>query len=429
MQTPIKPLDHILWQQPNKNIQPCKQNMHVQVAIIGGGMAGLSAAQAFANKGKKVAVFEQYFCGSGASGKSSGFITPNAELSCIDFENQFGRDGALKIWNMISGGVQTIKNNIADFNIDCEFAAQDSIMLASSKHAVKKMQQEHQALQSFNYPTTLLDQQSVRQHIASNKFFGGIIYPDTFSINAYAYCQGMVNVLKNVGVMIFEESPVIQIEGNTLHLPDAQVTADHIVVCVDRFLPNISDLKDIIYQVQNFIIASKPMTDHDIKKIFPNKRLLAWDSELIYNYFRITPNNRIILGGGDFFSMYANKDWHDYQRINHKLQTYFNNTFPEIFPTFEYQWSGLIGVSKDIAPLIGPDKNNPAVYYIAATAGLPIACGLGNYSAQAILDNDKTLEQYFSVYRDFKIQGIAAKILGKKLSFAMSHGMMQDLSL
>src|SRR5688500_13244563 len=113
------PNNHVFWYRHDKKPLQCTQNMHTEIAIIGGGMAGLSAAQAFADRGKKVAVFEQYFCGAGASGKSSGFITPNEELSLSDFSYQNNNEQAQKIWNFINGGIANIRNNIQTYNFDC----------------------------------------------------------------------------------------------------------------------------------------------------------------------------------------------------------------------------------------------------------------------------------------------------------------------
>ena len=82
-------------------VKPLLKDTHTQVVIVGGGMAGLSAAQSFAALGKKVVLLEQYYCGAGASGKSSGFITPNAELSLHDFDLRYGKDAAKRIWDLI----------------------------------------------------------------------------------------------------------------------------------------------------------------------------------------------------------------------------------------------------------------------------------------------------------------------------------------
>jgi gamma-glutamylputrescine oxidase len=84
-------------------------------------------------------------------------------------------------------------------------------------------------------------------------------------------------------------------------------------------------------------------------------------------------------------------------------------------------WPGLIGLSKDIAPLAGRDKDKPYLYYISAAAGLPIAAALGRYSAENLIDNKTDLDEYFSPYRSFMIGGITQKILGDGLTFALCN--------
>jgi len=108
-----------------------------------------------------------------------------------------------------------------------------------------------------------------------------------------------------------------------------------------------------------------------------------------------------------------------------KLTRYIKKTFPELEIQFEHMWPGLIGVSKDIAPITGTDKHSPSIYYIGAATGLPVAAMLGNYCADYILNKADTLKDYFSPYRTFPVQGTMQTILGTKATFALSHWLSQ----
>ena len=88
-------------------------------------------------------------------------------------------------------------------------------------------------------------------------------------------------------------------------------------------------------------------------------------------------------------------------------------------------WPGIIGVSKDIAPLAGPDKDSKSIYYIGATTGLTIAAMLGNYCADYIIDDADTLKNYFSPYRKFLINDTMQTFLGTKITFAFSNWIAQ----
>lgn len=415
------PKDHVLWYSNISETEPCTQNLDIEVAIVGGGIAGLSAAQEFAKQGKKVAIFEKYFCGSGATGKSSGFVTPNAELSLTDFSKRYNLDVAHQIWDLISSGVINISNNIQQHNFNCDFQTQDAFVLATRASELKNFEKEHENLTNIGYESKLYDQKSIQNIINSDQYFGALQYFNSFSFNPYLYCQELKNHLKSQGVLIFEQTPVIQILNHTLITPHATITADFIVVCVDHSFADLNLLNDDVFHAQTFVMASEQLSKEQIKNIFPNGNVMAWDTELIYNYFRITKDDRLILGGGDMFTSYANQEIHNYRRITKKLCNYFAKKFPKLNIQFEYQWPGLIGLSKDIAPILGRDQKYHHIYYVTAATGLATAAALGAYSAQHIIHNRNDLDSYFSPYRKFPVNGLLAKIMGKRLSFMLSN--------
>ncbi len=417
----MPPQDQVFWYLERDKILPCMHDMHADVVIVGGGMSGLSAAQAWQKRGKKVVLLERFYCGAGATGKSSGFITPNAELSLSEMTNRYTADGAFKIWNMISDGVENIRSNIIDFNFDCDYQLQDTIILANTLSAMKDLQLEHENLEKFGYKTQFYQKDSIQNYIGSQDYVGGIVYENSFGIDGYKYCQAMKRHLQSLGVLIFEETPVTSIEDHTVITAHAKITGDYIVVATDRFMPELGLLEQEVYHVQTFLMASQVLSDDQIKIIFPQKKFMAWDTDFIYQYFRVTGDNRLLLGGGNLSSTYSSQPMHDYQKMVDKLTAYISTKFPELEIVFEQMWPGLIGISKDIAPLVGRDKNKSYLFYIASSTGLPIAAALGSYSAANLLDDNQYLDAYFSPYRKFPISGIAQSLLGTKISFMLSH--------
>ena len=421
MKTIWPPQDQVFWYLNRNAIKPCSDDVWADVAIIGGGIAGLSAAQAFHNRGKKVVLLEQYYCGSGASGKNSGFITPNAELSFTDFSKRYDKEIAHNIWNFITSGVNDIQTNIQQHNFSCDYSPQDTLVVANSKKALKELEVEQHNLAHFNYPACIYTANELQHYIGSTKYYGGFNYANTFGINTYRYCQELKKYLQDQGVLIFEETPVTQINEHKLTTAHASITADYIIVCADRFTPELGVLTQDVYHAQTFLMISQQLTHEQANTLFPNKKRMVWDTDLVYNYFRLTGENRLLLGGGSLLNTYSSKPDHNSGYMLKKLTNYFNKKFPEFRIQFEQMWPGLMGLSKDIAPIAGRDKDNPFIYYIAATAGLPIAAALGRYSAENLLDGNTQLDDYFSPYRKFPIGGIAQSIMGTKISFALSN--------
>ncbi len=415
------PQDQTYWYLKRKAEPACHEDITTDVAIIGGGMAGLHAAQAWSKRGKKVVLLEQYYCGSGATGKSSGFITPNAELSFTDFSKRYNFETAHTIWDFITRGVDDIRSNIQQNHFACDYAPQDTIMVANTTDALKGLEIEYNNLAKADYKTAFYTQERVRKSIASDGYTGGVGYEETFGINGYLYCQEMKQQLQKFGVRVFEDTVVTAIKGHILTTPHARITADYIIVCTDRFMPELGLLKQEVYHAQTFLMVSEQLTDAQMRAIFPEKNLLVWDSELVYNYFRVTPNNQLLLGGGSMLKGYASSPEHDSKYMFEKLTNYFKAKFPGLQVQFKTMWPGLIGLSKDIAPLAGRDKERPHLYYISAAAGLPIAAALGRYSAEHMLDGKTYLDEYFSPYRKFRINGALQSLLGTKLSFALCN--------
>lgn len=420
MKTPWPLQDQVFWYVHSDPIKPCKQNLSTQVAVIGGGMAGLSAAHAWNKRGKQVVILEQYYCGSGATGKSSGFITPNAELSFTDFSKRYDTTIAHTIWDFITTGVDDIRNTIHNYNIACDALSQDTLMVTNDRKGRATLEAEYHNLAGNGYKTAFYTD-TLQNYIGSSYYCAGLRYEETFSINGYAYCQGLKKQLEAQGVSIFEETPALAINGHTITTPNATITADYIIICCDRFLPNLGLLPQDVYHAQTFVMLSSPLTSEQTTSLFPQGPFMCWDSELIYNYFRLTTDNRLLFGGSNFISTYAAQEKHNYTSIVGKLTASLQKAFPQLSVHFEYVWPGLIGLSKDIAPLAGSDKHSSHIYYVTASAGLPIAAALGRYSAERLVDGNRSLDAYFTPYRHFPLGGRMQKLLGTQLSFALCN--------
>ena len=100
---------------------------------------------------------------------------------------------------------------------------------------------------------------------------------------------------------------------------------------------------------------------------------------------------------------------------------YFHTKFPAVSVEFEYMWPGLIGISKDVLPVAGFDKKMPSVYYIAGACGLPFAAALATNCADRIINNNSEFDDCFSPYRSFMLGSMSQRLLGTRLTFALSN--------
>lgn len=418
----MMPEEQIFWQLQKRSMpQRITGSIKADVVIVGGGMSGLSAAQKFRKAGHEVIVLERYFCGGGASGKSSGFITQNAELGLTHYVDVYGPTKARAIWEFVTSGVAAIRENIEKYDIDCDYVKEDTLIVANSLGGMKELTLEYENLIKLNYPSYLYDKQTLENLLHADSFYGAMRYENTFGINVYSYLQAMKDILVHEGVKIYEETPVLAVHDHGVETPDAKITADHIVMCIDRFMPELGLLTDKVYQAETFILLSAPLTDAEVQSIFPSQRFMMWDTDMVYQYYRITGDNRFLIGGSTMMRTFHFQTPYTPNSVYKKLTNYVKTRFPQLALNFEYMWPGLIGVSKDMQPIIGPDAASPHIYYVTGATGLPWAAALGTYAADAIVEKRHDFDELFSPTRSFYFDGCMQKIMGKPSAFALAN--------
>jgi len=399
-----------------------QSDVSADVLIVGGGMAGLSCAQKLREVGLSVVLVEKDFCGAGASGKTSGFITPDSEIELSSLLRSYGPEKAKNIWEFVLSGVQVIRKNIEINNIECDYQVQDSLFIANSSVKTKYVEEEHSARETLGYTSSLYDAKNLEQIIGTKHYKAAVRYPDTFGMNSYLYCQALRDIVVKAGVKVYEDTNVLRVNQDGVDTPFGKVTANKVIVCGDRFIPDLGVLEKEIYHVQTFLGISKQLNETEIKKIFKESRMMVWDTDLVYNYFRVTGDNRILLGGGDVLYTYAHNPPYNTARFKRRLTTYFKKKFPNVAIELEYIWPGMLGVSKDLLPIMGADEKMENVWYVGAATGLPWAAALGTYAAERVINGRNEFDEIFSWKRNFIIGPRMQTLLTTPVTYAVSHG-------
>lgn len=415
--------DQVFWYtRKNPQVETLVDDRICDVAIIGGGMAGLSAAQKCKSFGMNVVVLEKTFCGGGASGKSSGFITPDSELELSTLIKHYGKEKSKRMWDFVCDGVEVMRDTINEYNLECDYQIQDSLYIANSDSEIESVVGEHDARESLGYESKLYNKNQVHEIIGSSDYYGAVRYPGTFGVDAYLYCQGLARKLKSMGVSIYESTPVIRIENSQVVTTKGRVKAKYIILALDHFAPDLNFLNNSVYHAQTFLSVSKQLTNEQVKSIFPKDKFMVWDTDFIYQYYRITGDNRLLLGGADVLYTYSKNEVHNFSRMSDKLKNYTRRKFPQVKIEFEYFWPGLIGVSKDFLPLAGKVPNRENIFYVSACAGLPWAAQIGTYLAEKIKNDRSDFDDIFNENRKYPVPLILQKVIGKRNAFALSHG-------
>jgi gamma-glutamylputrescine oxidase len=152
---------------------------------------------------------------------------------------------------------------------------------------------------------------------------------------------------------------------------------------------------------------------------------MVWDTDLIYKYFRLTADQRLLIGGGTLANTYSRREQHRPEHVARRLTRYLAGRFPDVRVRFDACWPGLIGISKDFAPVVGRHPRYSSVRYAAGAAGLPWAAALGRYLAESVLDGRDDIGALLAVDRRFPIGPCGQAVLGAPGAFALSHAILK----
>jgi gamma-glutamylputrescine oxidase len=191
-----------------------------------------------------------------------------------------------------------------------------------------------------------------------------------------------------------------------------------VVVCIDRFMPRMGLQEDNTYHAQTFIALSEPLDDEQLRRIFPEKPLLAWDTDTVYQYFRITGENRLLIGGGMLLESLKERETHE-DHVARMLAGYVRERFKQLGDvSFTTWWPGLIGITKDLLPMAG--RASDGLYYAGCGAGLPWSVVAGETAVQSALDGSSQLDRFLSPTRAYSPLEPLQPLLRKKATFGLS---------
>jgi gamma-glutamylputrescine oxidase len=405
---------------------PLTKDIKADFLIIGGGAAGLSAAYSLMNKGLEIVLIEKNICGGNTTGKSAGFLTPDSELEMAQLLRRYGPENAKFLWDVAQKGVQLIVSHINDYKIDCDLQKQDSLFLGNGKDGLNDVIKEMEARKTLGYTQQFYPADDLKNVIGSNQYSGGVRYPDTYGIDALQYSQEMKRILLDNGVKIFESTEALSIKDHRVTTRLGSVTATEIISCADKPTPALTHFSNSVFHAQTFLTISEPLSEKTISKLFPSGRFQCWDTDFIYSYFRLTGDNRILLGGGSVLTTFTRNDVNSPHVIKHVIKK-FKKKFPVLKDLeFIQYWPGRIDTTRDLMPTIVKETYKPWIHFVLGCVGLPWATFCGDFAARHAY-NDKAWDdhdcyKFFDAMRYFFLPLRLEKFIGKPALFAINNG-------
>lgn len=363
----------------------------VDVAVIGAGFTGLSAARTLARGGASVAVLEANTIGWGASSRNGGMVLTGLKLSTETLSARYGMEATRKMYAASLASIDLVERIVQEENIDCNFSRCGHLEVACKQSHFEGYSRSVELIaREFNHQLRIVPKEQLCNEIGSSIYFGGIVDEVSAGVNPARYVAGLGQAALNAGACIYENTPVEKIlraahngePGFRLSTSRGALFARDVLIGTSGYTSNATpELQKKIIPIGSFIIATERLPEGLARELSPRSRMI-YDSKHYLYYYRLTPDNRMLFGGrAAFFPETKNT----IRKSAEILRRGMIGVYPQLRDVkLDYAWGGTLDFCFDTMPHAGRmDGLHYAVGY--AGHGVAMATYLGTKLAEDMI--------------------------------------------
>jgi gamma-glutamylputrescine oxidase len=336
------------------------------VCVVGGGLAGCSAALHLAERGYRVVLLEQHRVGWGASGRNGGQALPGFASGQHKIVDLVGREAARELWDVTVEGLDLVRDLIKRHAINCDWVDGQMHAAIKPRHRAELIAEHEELEHNYDYHSTrIIEKAELETLLATRRYVAGLYDSRSGHLHPLNYTLGIAVAARKLGVTIHEQTPAVRIERKTppvVHTPNGSVRCRHLVLCGNVYLDGIApELARNIMGVGSYIIATEPLGAARARQLIANNMAVT-DLNWILDYFRRSADHRLLFGGR---VSYAGLDPVNTSGLTRRRLV---NVFPQLADVrVEYSWGGYLDITLNRAPNFG--RLAPDVYYLQGFSG------------------------------------------------------------
>jgi glycine/D-amino acid oxidase-like deaminating enzyme len=375
------------------------------VAVVGAGFTGVSAALHLAERGYDVILIEARRVGWGASGRNGGqLIDGIVEGEKINqIEAKYGRAAAETVRQIGIDCRDVVLERIDRYSIDCDLKF-GFLDVALNQDDLDYFSAEVERKRAENYPhkMELVSHADMPSVVGSRRYIGGLIHHANGHLHPLNLCIGEARAAEEQGTRIFEQSPVTRvIHGASPRVETAggTVHAAKVVLAGNAYLGRTEPrIYGQVIPAGSFVIATEPLGDALASELLP-RDMAVCDQRIGLDYFRLSLDKRLLFGG------LCNYSGRNPKSISGALRPNMVRIFPQLADTkIDYEWGGYIAISIKRIPQFGRIEGN--TWYAQGYSGHGLAPThiAGQILADAI-SGDLTRFDVMEKIRHWKLPG------------------------
>ncbi|MFG1393485.1 NAD(P)/FAD-dependent oxidoreductase [Xanthobacter agilis] len=362
---------------------PLRGETKADVCVLGGGYTGLSAALHLAEAGFDVVLLDASKVGSGASGRNGGQIHSGQRRHQDFLEAAVGRDDARALWTLAEESKALVRDLVKRHAIACDL--KDGLILADHK--------PHYVAESHAYAAHLrdtygyeamepLDREQVRALVGSPAYYGGVFDHGGGHLHPLNFALGLAAAAQRTGARIHEMTRVTGAidgpQGVTVTTDAGTVKAGFLLECGNGLMDGLNRQVDThVMSICNYIAATEPLGAR-ARSIIANDAAVA-DSKFVVSYFRLSPDGRLLFGGGESYRRTLRDD------IPAFVRPFMARIFPQLADVrIDYGWGGVLGITLTRLPFVRRLSDHVLVSAAYSGHGVALAPLFGKILAEAV---------------------------------------------
>jgi len=360
---------------------PLAADARAEVAIIGGGYTGLSAALALAEAGVSVVVLERHFCGYGASGRNAGHLTPTICKDLPTARMLFGSDTAAQLARFADHCVERTEQLIAEYGIDCDYHAGGNLMAVVHRSQERRLRQATEAARALGARMRFLEPAEMRERGLPRAFLSGALEEAGGTLHPGKLVLGLRRAALERGIAIHERTQVERVEpGRPLRVVTAggTIAADRVLMATNAYAPEVGEPGRRLIPLYITLFETAALTEAQLAAIggWPGREGIYTAHESMET-FRLTAERTIIGGSKDvryFYDCQPHLHGGDADAGKASVIGAFRERFPELADLpVAHSWAGWCGFTLNFLPVVGRPPGIADYYYAAAYNGHGVA--------------------------------------------------------
>jgi glycine/D-amino acid oxidase-like deaminating enzyme len=356
---------------------PGNLQLRADVAIIGAGFTGLSAARTLAKRGASVAVLEANTIGWGASSRNGGMVLTGLKLSAETLAKRYGMELTRRMYASSLESIDLVEQIIREERIDCSFSRCGHLEVACKQSHFDAYARSVEVIaKEFHHELRIIPRGELGGENGSGIYFGGIVDETSAGVNPAQYVSGLASAALRSGACVYENARVQNIQRNSQNgsagfsvlTSRGNIFAENVLVATSGYTSAVTPaLQKKIIPIGSFIIATSPLSQELAHELSPRNRMI-YDSKYYLHYYRLTPDNRMLFGGrAAFFPETKNT----IQRSAEILRRDLIEVYPQLRDSkIEHAWGGTLDFCFDTLPHAG---QTGGIYYALGYAGHGVA--------------------------------------------------------